>query len=385
MEGRYYSKYTRAEAESHLLKRGLDPGDYVVRNATKCNGKYVVSHVVALRDTTRGQVKSVNHTMVWAARGGFFVSNVRHIFNNMNELLEFHSRTPFPKTPTPLSRSVVHAMRIPSATIPLSANPMYKPTSALQKKQQPSSSKVGAILPGHRAAPKQRHKQSTPSHPVPKQLPSRQQAAYDVVLPATTPQKPPDLPSTPSPGSIPPPTQVKPEAYEPVDNLRESARQAYEVMRTKPAASQDDTHQPMYATVDEPVETTQGYTPSQEFAQSAQQAYDHVKQQRQSTNDDEYSTLGPPRSTAPKQSEEEYADPRSDGIQARKQARSQYCEVDVPRDAPTLPPKTHLSGFQDATWTHEGEDPKRKDYEHLDELDLDALVDLLVVEDDTDF
>jgi hypothetical protein len=71
--------------------------------------------------------------------------------------------------------------------------------------------------------------------------------------------------------------------------------------------------------------------------------------------------------------------------------KSQYYDVDIPRDAPTLPPKSRLSGtegltaFKDAEWTQEGQDPRRKDYEDFDELDLDALVDLLVVDEATDF
>ena len=43
MEGRYFKAYTRADAESHLLKKGFELGDYVIRDATKANGKYVAT------------------------------------------------------------------------------------------------------------------------------------------------------------------------------------------------------------------------------------------------------------------------------------------------------------------------------------------------------
>eukprot|EP00730_Choanoeca_flexa_P011574 TRINITY_DN27135_c0_g1_i1.p1 TRINITY_DN27135_c0_g1~~TRINITY_DN27135_c0_g1_i1.p1 ORF type:complete len:393 (+),score=61.03 TRINITY_DN27135_c0_g1_i1:277-1455(+) len=392
MEARYRPDFNRADAESYLLKRGMRLGDYIVRDTTRLNGKHVVSHVVQDTSKPGSRNKYVNHSMIWAAQGGFFASKVREIFPTMHALLHYHSKQPFPNTSTPLSIPVIDGMRISKATIPMNSNPVYHSSPQRQSSHetgQSPQSRGRHVLPQHRGGPSHACAPAAraPNDPV----------EYETIpaMLGTSPATAPPLPSQPSPGSQRAclgRQSVDEQAYEDVESLRDGAERAYKEIKQQRQATRHNYEEmeprPVYEDMSgvnvhtPPIAAEGPYEPTEGFGKSARQAYVAMKGDDAT---DDYSTLPPPK---PAPAQDVYDAPRKVGLPANRAPaqQSQYCEIDFPaRPLKKGSGAPAVAGIKGAQWVQEGKDKRSSAYEDMNEMDLDALVENLVVEDDYEF
>ncbi|EDQ91755.1 uncharacterized protein MONBRDRAFT_5748 [Monosiga brevicollis MX1] len=84
MDRHYKGNISRQQAEQLLASRGTVVGDFVVRDTTKQQGRYVITFVYG-----QPQATQMGHNMVWATSRGFYIMDVKSFFQTMDELLDY--------------------------------------------------------------------------------------------------------------------------------------------------------------------------------------------------------------------------------------------------------------------------------------------------------
>jgi hypothetical protein len=181
----------------------------VVRDTSKHGGKHVVSHVILGLDGN----PAFNHTLIWQQPQGYLVSDTQRIFPTMDALLQWHTKEPFPKTATPLRRVLLQPTLTPAMEVPRKANVMYHSI---------------ASLPQRRASLAQ---DAVPTAGPPPPLAPRPAARQPAALP---PQGLAAMAGGDDYEEVDPIVPAAQSAYEEVNqDLMESARQAYVVMKLR--------------------------------------------------------------------------------------------------------------------------------------------------------